>query len=527
MLKASCTKKRPAPSAPTLTASVHPYYGTRPTGSASFALVNEIAAWAAGDQQSFPPCSAVTRKMDGFQIVVDYTHAQCTYLLLSKTGKEFRKMESSKFKKLDATMRKLFRQVFKTGQDMKHPRAGKLLRFYAELVQDDGHGDSLQALMQGDSNPTGLFVFDCDFANDVTAKVLLAEKLAYLRRIIGPDHVVETIIDARQRVTEAHIENLMDVMATTEGIVARCFNKKTTANTHRRDWQETVKRIKHKASLPVPLDLLGVGFTDIVSTTGCATPSIPTHFVWGIKTMKGHYAVVLIDNKGHLCDPVRREQHKMHIDSAQFVRMGEGFECTSKTIAGMNYNALLQMAPLLTAAAKLDKRQAVVGGYTYTIDPNRSFSFESAAAFRFLPVPAAGVVGANRLWLTGKVKGPGSIHFQAPQFLASLNYGEPIFRMLIQDETIEPLTAQNLVHLASIRRDAREHARTVYWPMTWVDLVCGKVEEDDDDDDDKTPQHSDDETEAAYRAKVWDYDANKRAKREQAGLPSLMDTLSG
>jgi hypothetical protein len=538
MLKAGSSKRLPAAASAQCPAVHQKYYGKRPSGSAPFTLVRDIHAWVCSDQTTPPPVSIVSEKADGFCANLLFTGGAVE--IESKRGISFRKM-GNRFEKLDAHVRSTFRTVFETGKTMKHPRAGALRELNAELVRDDGYGDNLGALMHGPMIPNCFRVFDCEFANS-NVKLTLAEKLAYLRRHLGAEHVVKTVINTQLKVTLSDLAVLDEVMAKSEGVVARFYDGRTTKQGPRSAWQESARRTKHKVSLPVPLHLLAVGFTDIKSSLDGTEHSVPTHFVWGIETAARHFAVVLVDNKGHLCNPERIQQHKMHIDSTQFVSDLDGFKCTNASIAGENYNALLKMAhPLGAAASSLTKHQAQAAGNTYTIDPNRSSNFEMAA-FKFLPVPVAGVVGANSLWLTGKVKGPGSVHFQAPQFLASLDYGCPIFRMLVpgyadpEAATIQPLSAEDLVFLASIRRDARAHANRVYWPVK-VDLVHGirgetpQLSDDEgpfqysDDENEETPQPSDDETEASYIAKKWDFEARKRAKREEAGLPSLSDGL--
>ena len=110
MMKAGSAKKRPSPSAPAAAdRNDHPYYGTRPTGSASFKLVRELDEWHTNGQQGTPPYSIVTVKMDGFQVVVDYSLG--TVVLHSKKGIEYRSMKPANFKSLDVHMRKRFKPI--------------------------------------------------------------------------------------------------------------------------------------------------------------------------------------------------------------------------------------------------------------------------------------------------------------------------------------------------------------------------------------------------------------------------------
>jgi hypothetical protein len=515
-----CPSKRPASNASGLKRpALEPYYGKRPSGSAPFEIMHRIFDWS-DDQTVKAEYYAAYVKDDGFQAVIDKTGIRV--VIRTKNGVEYSRSKG-KLAELDRLMRQRFAGVIHT--TVTHPQAGEAIRLYAEVSCNTGDGDDLGALMHGQPNPTHLRVFDCDFAKN-NIRVPLPDRLALLRKCIGTKHVIPTLLDTRRPVTKQQLDSLVECMVEKEGIIVEFRGRK----------------LKHKVSLPLPLYLLGVGFTGMV----------PTHFVWGIPTTPGHFAVVLIDNKGYLCDSARKDEGKMHIDSTEFV----GMTCTNETFVGKNYNALLAMVDTLVDATVYSTHVVQAAGSTYTVDKNRSFNF-GMAAFRFLTVPVVGVMGGNRFWMTGNATGPGSVHIQAPQFLASKDYGHPIHRLLLpgyvdpeypDTPVIPSLSASTLVMLASIQRNAHVHAGIVYGQNVKVDLVFGvRVEEDDyntpehsgdeswrqefldvpelegevspDIQDHSDDEPSEDETEAEYRKKVWDYDAKRRAMREGRWLP--------
>ena len=167
--------------------------------------------------------------------------------------------------------------------------------------------------------------------------------------------------------------------------------------------------------------------------------------------------------------------------------------------------------------AKSRSEHSITGcGRTFTVDPSRRLNFKSAK-FLMLRKPEWGVIGGNRFWV-GKAGGVGAVHIQAPQFLASKEFGHPIHQVLIPDVASSkfpkptPFTANTLLLIASIPRDAREHSRIVYGCN--MDLVYGKYieEKPESEDDASTPYQTEDE----------DYDAFLERKKAYDTRPQLV-----
>jgi hypothetical protein len=419
------------------------------------------------------PFSLILEKVDGFHVVVDKTDGK-NIQLLTKAGNLYNAKQFTRLQQVYNIIMQNFSTVLHQNAD--HPNAGKAIKIYAEITCDtDGNGDNLQALMHGDlaelrKNATWrLRIFDCEFAHK-TVQVSLEDKLNLFREKLGPQYVVQTLLSAHEPLRQWRLNALDKHMATAEGIVAILPNG---------------KKIKHKVSLPVPLWLVAVGFNNF----GIA--KVPTHFAWAVRTElhsiegeKGeHFTVVLIDDKGHLCNIEERvSQGKMYINPMHFSCSENGqitnvvIRCTDPSFAGRNYDTLLSMAGKLVDATEQTKLVITRGMRVYTVHENRKIKFD-AAEFKLLKKPVIGVIGANRISV-GKNGGAESIHLQAPQFLAcpasetvKEAYGHPVHQMLIPGYTNHEtaflptpptLTLNLLLRLASIPRDADEHARIVY-----------------------------------------------------------------
>jgi hypothetical protein len=226
---------------------------------------------------------------------------------------------------------------------------------------------------------------------------------------------------------------------------------------------------------------------------------------------------VIIDDKTFLFESSRRAQGKAFLVASEVGRNGsKGFQCTNTSFVGTNYNGMLSMVKDLVPAKSMSEHSITGGGRTFTVDPSRRLNFKSAK-FLMLRKPEWGVIGGNRFWV-GKARGVGAVHIQAPQFLASKEFGHPIHQVLIPDVASSkfpkptPFTANTLLLIASIPRDAREHARIVYGYN--MDLVYGKYIEEmtESDDDASTPYQTEDE----------DYDAFLERKRAYDTRPQLV-----
>ena len=514
----------------------------RPTGTAPFSLMREIRAWVK-DECDKKPCNNVTEKADGFQVVLDKTtmdsEGRCCKLM-TKKGFEYNTKSNGRLGSLGKLIRTRFLKVINTS--IVHSKAGNGCKLYGEVANHiPGQGDNLRALMHDrvdKLDPNRLCIFDIDFSNP-KIRVPYAEKLDILRQKLGPAHVVRTLIDTRYPVTEKHLKDLEEFMCTSEGIVA--------------DGR------KHKTTLPVPLSLVAVGFTDVESVEGKVpvVTSVPTHFAWAVETGPKIYTVVHIDNKGHLCDAEREAEGKMYINPKAFTCNNGIYVCGNKTFAGENYSALLAMAKNTVKADHYATLNAVVKGYTYIVNRSRRDNFDSAKFLFIDPESiAVGVVGANRLWV-GKNGGVETVHFQAPQFLASKDYGEPIHRALISGHGDlnfpQPVlfTAEKLLLAASSPRDTRVHASIVYGYSN-VDLVYGELTgkpdpiikescEEESYSDVSTPTHStpaqsedEDGEEFGELCKEYDlhlhkrhveYDSLPNKRREAAGLGQWSSVL--
>jgi hypothetical protein len=366
-----------------------------------------------------------------------------------------------------------------------------------------------------------LRVFDCDFAN-ARVKVVLADKLTLFREALGPEFVVRTLIDTRYPVTQQQLDEFDDCMTTTEGVVAVST---------RGGW-----KIKFKTGLPFPLWLVAVGFTEV------GTVFVPTHFAWAIRTEPKTYAVVLIDNKGHLCDLERKDQKKMYISPMEFNcergYAGGVVTCSNETFAGKNYASLLSMAGVLIEPTSYTAHKIEAGGNVLTVNASRKDNF-SSATFKPVKILAMGTVTANECWLN-KGGGVGDVHFQAPQFAACLAsktasaYGHPIHQMLLPGYT-DPatpylpkppmLTPTTFLQLAKMPRNVKEHARLVYGVGELdVDLVHGEIVEMCESSY-STPQQSEDEDDKEFLNREWE-DSTRLNKRARAmGLQSLSSVL--
>ena len=448
----------------------------RPSGTPCFEFMNIVEDWFEDqvdheypEKETSVPFSLILEKVDGFHVVVDKTNGK-NIQLLTKAGNRYNANRSTRLQQVYDIIMQNFSAMLH--QDADHSKAGKAIKIYAEITCDtDGNGDNLHALMHGDlaelrKNATWrLRIFDCEFAHKAV-QVSLEEKLNLFREKLGPQYVVQTLLSAHEPLRQWRLNALDRHMATAEGIVAILPNG---------------KKIKHKVSLPVPLWLVAVGFKKF----GIA--KVPTHFAWAVRSIEGgggkHFTVVLIDDKGHLCNIEERvSQGKMYINPMHFSCSANGqitnvvIRCTDPSFAGQNYDALLSMAGKLVDATEQTKLRITHGRRVYTVDENRKTKFD-AAEFKLLAKPVIGVIGANRLW-EGKNGGVESVHFQGPQFLACLEsktvqqaYGHPVHQMLIPGyihhetaflPTPPTLTPDLLLRLASIPRDAEEHARIVY-----------------------------------------------------------------
>ena len=499
----------------------------RPTGTAPFVIMRNIREWVdhetnrkPGDAIKKKPCNTVTEKADGFQVVLDKSSMDSEgrhCKLTTKKGFEYNPKSNGRLGAIGRHIRNRFPKV--VNARIMHHKAGRGYMLYGEVTNHTpGSGDNLRALMHDNVDkldPNRLCIFNVDFQNS-KVRIPYAEKLDILRETLGPAHVVRTLIDTRRPVTEQHLSELEDFMCTNEGIV--------------------VDNRKHKTTLPVPLNLVAVGFTNVESVEGKVPviTSVPTHFAWAIETGPMTYTVVLIDNKGHLCVAEREAEGKMYINPKEFIydRVNGIHVCKNKTFAGENYSALLAMAQNTIKADQYATHTAVVKGYTYVVDKSRKDNFDSAE-FRFIDprssVDTVGVVGANRLWV-GRNGGVGTVHFQAPQFLASKDYGHPIHMVLIPGHDDPdfpkpaPFSAEKLLHAASIDRDTRQHARILYGYD--ADLVYGEyigeyLDEDVSTPTHSTPEQSEDEEDRDFRERHKEYEIDFRKRsHEYDSLPS-------
>lgn len=498
----------------------------RPSGSACFELVNQVSKWVETCEESTghtppAPFGLVMEKPDGFHVVVAIT-SDGKVGLSTKNGNPYDPKINNRLGSIGKIMFDKFTEQLEASRLIFHPQAGKVTHVYGEVTCDTGNGDNLQALMHGKLNELALSaiwrlrVFDCDFRN-TAIKVSLADKLDLCRLTLGPEYVVRVLIDAREPVTYSHLEALDKHMATAEGVVAV------------RGW-----KIKHKTSLPVPLWLVAVGFTRYGKAV------VPTHFAWAVRTAKNSYTVVLIDYKGHLCNPLRKNEGKVCIKATEFTCKNEDVKgvigCTNQTPAGKSYNQLLHFAGMLKKPTNCssymmsdDKNEILVG-------KDRIMNFTSAL-FRMLCEIRMGVVGCNQMWV-GKSGQLDSIHLQGPQFLANPKtataeaYGHPVHQMLFSrcpeflDFPETPtLTPETLIRLASMPRNAYNHALIVYGCESSevkynVDLVYGMIVEKPDSPY-STPVHSDDDDDDAYNERRREDSARPNKQRKAMGLPCM------
>ena len=477
----------------------------RPSGSAPFTFANRLLQYFQRIT-STPPFELATAKRDGFKVIIDKT-AKPNAAIHSKNGHELGKDNTTKFGVMGLKMREKFAPLLETPiiyhKDGKEHRVSTI---YAEAVwdKDDGHDDNLQALMHAskdDVDVTHLCAFDLEF-EDKGLYLPLADKLELVRKQVGPEYAVRTLIDARKPITQWDMDNFKYTLETEEGVVLVT--------------EEGKKRIKHKTILPVPLLLVAVGFTNI------GTKKIPTHFVWALK-VAGEYKTVLIDNKLHLFDESRALEGKLYLKAheIEYNKTTRQFTCPDVNPVSKNYNDLLGMIRNLREPTSLSKHTARVNKEVYTIGKQRKENFYSAI-FRFLKTPKLGVMGANRLWTLKHAAGEVEVHLQAPQFLASDTAGHKIHRDLATGAAT-PITYDQLIRLASIPRHCRLHAEEVYGRK--VDLVHGKYEEgdssDESDEEVDTPQPSSDEDEDAFRKRKFWTTIERNGKRTR-----LSDTLS-
>ena len=479
----------------------------RPSGSAPFIYALRLLQFFdsrrllpfSGKGVKEPPFSLATQKRDGFKVIIDIQPGK-NAKLYTKNGHEYDTTASTKFGAMGRIMHEKFASLLKTPIIYKKDgKEHKVSTIYAEAVwdKDDGHGDNLQALMHASKDTvqiTDLCAFDCKF-EDEGFDLPLADKLELIRKQVGPQYAVRTLIDTRNTITQADMYNFTRCLQTEEGVVL------VTADN---------KKIKHKTVLPVPLLLVAVGLTKF------GTVDVPTHFVWALRSA-GEYRVVLIDNKAYLFEEKRASEKKLSLKANQirYDRTTKLFRCTDTTFMGANYNGLLAMAQNLNAPTRIQKYSARANGKNFTIGENRKENFNSTK-FQFLQTPKLGVVGANRLWTLKNAAGIDpthvEVHLQAPQFLASSEYGADIYRDLVYGDSI-PITYGKLVELASIPRNCRLHAQALYGE--YVDLVFGKYDDKrlSDDEAEDTPQQSDDESEEMFRKRKFVYDTACTSKR--------------
>jgi hypothetical protein len=516
--------------------------GNRPCGSAPFGVARQIherydreTKYKGIDpSEKTYGTGAVTSKSNGFRAKIEFplhtVSANTDGKLFSKNGHEYSHSTSAKFGAMGDMVRSKFPYLLK--ERITHRTAGVAIAVYAELVCDKGYGHDLKALMHSSAETveiTDVHIFDLAFANP-EIYVPLAEKLALVRKTFGEKHAVRTLIDFSKPITKEEMENFEECMQREEGVVITPSNGK-----------EDGTPTKHKTVLPVPLKLVAIGITKYGAI------DVPTHFAFAIADGEraGHYTINIIE-KAHLFEDSREKVGKVCLKASEvkYNRKEKVYEYTNtSSYVGKNYNAMLAMAKDTIQPKSITPLTAVVPTpegrgkiFIYNVDRSRMYNFKSAT-FAFTPNPVPAVLGVNELWVSTAPKHlQGSahpeIHLQAPQFLASKEYGPELYRILTRKVAYPKLTVKPpkftytmLLALAKNcqeSRDSREHARIVYGCDVSngedVDLVYGKYgsEYNDDDEDYTTPQQSDDESDYVFRVKKFDYELAFTRKRARA-----------
>ena len=331
----------------------------------------------------------------------------------------------------------------------------------AQSTDYDGELDDLKTLFHGkDFNGVRfrLKVFWCSFMRDdpalkkkQRAALSWPQRLDLCRRALGPQYVVETLLDSRKPVTAETIWKLEECYRFQEGVVMLV---------------DGVIR-KDKAIRPVDMELVAVGLTEMNSVR------LPTHFFWAVSDA-GAYVVPLVLDRTFLFQAGRATKGKIELSVDMFVKQGDRFRCLADNFQADAFNALFAlMGDRFVKPSKLTDHEAVLpNGTTVVIGKNRSIKFTDTLEIKFLARPARGVVGCNELWMTGKppytVAG---VHFQAAQFLATASYGSDVHRRLLSNP--HPTPAAAIVAFATeASLDLHEYAAAVYGSRD-VNLIYG------------------------------------------------------
>ena len=444
------------------------YPPPRPRGSRPFKYMALLLDWILSGCSGPCPVDLVTVKKDGFQfIVAEPTPGVLWYF--TKSGLHITRNSSGKMGELVRVYERCFSHI--RPSLAIHPTYGRAIAIFAELsmVRDDavannseysGDLDDLRAMFHGKEFGNRRFCFEtfwCSFARDnpsinkrQRAVVSWAQRLDLCRRAFGPAHVVPTLIDARKPVTEAMFKKVEECYRFAEGLVILA---------------DGVIR-KDKAPRPVDMQLVAVGLSQVDALW------LPTHFFWSV-LHEGVYYVPLVEDRSFLFAPGRAAKGKIELSASMFAKEGGRFRCLADNYQGHAFNALFAlMGDHFVTPTQLSDHEAVLpDGRKVVIEKNRSMTF-SGLQVRFLARPTRGVVGCNQLWMTGKESySVAKVHFQAPQFLASISYGDDVYRQLLDNE--HPTPASVLVDLSTvISRDLHAHARAVYGP-TPVNLIYG------------------------------------------------------
>ena len=406
----------------------------------------------------------ITAKCDGFQVRIEFKNGG--QVISTKTNGSY-----------ENTFPELFKVIKSRVGDIKpsqirHRYAGEITALYGELyVLTEGQHD-LKVLMDrahmhvlpGDMI-FRLSMFDCDFSNS-SVKVPIAEKLDLMSKVVP---VVQTLFDERDmraiKTYETAVEygeKVLDGIETFlnqggEGLVAVIKTGKTLKG------QRT---IKHKPQRPLQLYIVAVIFEEKDGM------KIPSKFAWAVRHSETCYSIVYIDEKGILCDPVRKEQHKRYIPPSSFEQNRNGsFTINEAGYAADSYNAVLRLVGnkfcrnpttfseetmVRTTGLKRTPEvfsidEVAVKGIRYHIAPNRKFA-NMDTKFHFLDNPVKIIAGCNKLWLNKSFKGnvhdrAAAVHIQAGLVLATRDYGKEVHRDLLgMNMDAETLVAMAQTH---------------------------------------------------------------------------------
>lgn len=434
----------------------------RPHGCAPFQNWANLIRWFSGGQIGKCPIDLMTEKIDGFQLIVVACGPE-SVRLFTKAGVALTRNSPGVLGEMYRVYHTRFSHV--RPQAIRHPRAGRAIAIFAEfaLLRTDEVAqnsececelEDLGAMMRKSIPSQAQFTlrcFHCSFLKDGSRRwqrVPLAERLDLCRQRFGEDHVVRVLIDARRPVTQEHMDIAHECYSFKEGVVIS---------------QGGVLR-KDKALRPVCMQLVAVGMSVVDGV------KLPTHFFWAIPEA-GVLYVPLVDDRRYLFEDGRKNKGKIQLQTTMF-ELGEdgrhrilaapgNFQTeTYKGLIGLMGVEFVDARALTACEAILDDGRRVV------IGQNRRLKFNdpNIVELRFLARPRLGVIGTNQLWMTGaKTPHVSGVHFQAPQLLATSQYGHANFRALADTE--RPTPAAIVVWLATkASRDLAVHAAAVFGP---------------------------------------------------------------